>query len=71
MKNDETNVTISYKADCIFQKASINTTTGKASISDASVSDIKKQTSLLIYGDFEDTHRLTAEKVIIVYYEYE
>lgn len=68
-ENDETNVTISYKTDCIFQKANISITTGKASISDAFVSDIKKQTSLLIYGDFEDTYHLTAEKVIIVYFE--
>ena len=68
-ENDETNVNISYKTDCIFQKANINITTGKASISDASISDIKKQTSLLIYGDFEDTHNLTATKIIIVRYE--
>lgn len=68
-ENDETNVNISYKTDCIFQKANINITTGKASISDASVSDIKKQTSLLIYGDFEDTQNLTAIKIIIVRYE--
>ena len=47
----------------------INITTGKATISDASVSDIKKQTSLLIYGDFEDTHNLTATKIVIVRYE--
>lgn len=68
-ENDETNVNISYKTDCIFQKANINITTGKATISDASVSDIKKQTSLLIYGDFEDTHNLTATKIVIVCYE--
>lgn len=68
-ENDETNVNISYKTDCIFQKASINITTGKAAISDASASDIKKQTSLLIYGDFEDTHNLTATKIVIVRYE--
>lgn len=68
-EKDETNVNISYKTDCIFQKANINITTGKASISDVSVSDIKKQTSLLIYGDFEDTHNLTATKIIIVRFE--
>lgn len=68
-ENDETNVTVSYQADCIFQIANISIITGKASISDTSVSDIKKQTSLLIYGDFEDTYHLTAEKIIIVRYE--
>lgn len=68
-ESEETNVSISYKTDCIFQTATINITTGKASISDASVSDIKKQTSLLIYGDLEDTHNLTATKIIIVRYE--
>lgn len=68
-ESDETNVTVSYQADCIFQIANISITTGKASISDASVSDIKKQTFLLIYGDFEDTYHLTAEKIIIARYE--
>ncbi len=68
-ENEETNVNISYKTDCIFQKADINITTGKTGINDASISDIKKQTSLLIYGDFEDTHHLTAEKIVIVRYK--
>lgn len=68
-EDDATNVAVSYKEDCIFQIADINITTGKAAISDASVSDIKKQASLLIYGAFEGTRHLTAEKIIITRYE--
>lgn len=68
-ESEETNVNISYKSGCIFQIAIIDLTTGKAEICEASVSDIKKQTSLLIYGDFEDPHNLAAAKIIIVRYE--
>ena len=55
--------------DCIFQTAVMDLTTGTANISKAAVSDIKKQTSLLIYGSSEDTHNFSASKVIIVRYE--
>lgn len=67
--NTENNIAISYESDCVFQEAIINQRTGKARISDASVSDVKEQTSLLIYGNFEDTYHLTAEKIIIVDFE--
>ena len=68
-EKEETNVTISYEPDCIFQTAVMDLTTGTANISKAAVSDIKKQTSLLIYGSSEDTHNFSASKVIIVRYE--
>ena len=68
-EKEETNVTISYEPNCIFQTAVMNIATGKANISKAAVSDIKKQTSLLIYGSSEDAHNFSASKVIIVRYE--
>lgn len=68
-ENADTTVNIKYQTNCTFQRAVINRTTENAAISAASVSDIKKQTSLIIYGDFEDTHNLTAAKVIVVRYE--
>lgn len=68
-ENADTTVNIQYQTNCVFQTAIINRTTEIATISDASISDIKKQTSLIIYGDFEGTHDLTATKVIIARYE--
>ena len=64
-------VTIKYGDNCTFQRAVINITTGKADVSEAAISDIKKKTSLLLYGNFDDTENFTATKVVIVQYEYE
>lgn len=67
--SSDTNITVNYDSGCIFQIAIINPLTGEADISDATVSDIKKQTSLIIYGDYQDTDTLNATKVIIARYE--
>lgn len=64
-------VTIKYGENCTFQRAVISITTGKADVSEAAISDIKKKTSLLLYGNFDDTENFTATKVVIVQYEYE
>lgn len=68
-EDPETNVNVTYKEGCIFQIAKINISTGNLQIREASISDIKKQTSLSIFGDFQDEHNLTADKVIIIRYE--
>lgn len=68
-ENADTTVTVQYQENCIFQLAFINSTTGKAELRNAAISDIKKQTNLIIYGDFENTHTITAAKVIIARYE--
>lgn len=68
-ENPDTTVNVKYQTNCEFQIAYINSSTGKATISSASITDIKKQTSLIIYGTFEDTHNLTATRVIIARYE--
>lgn len=68
-ENTDNNVTVHYQDDCIFQIAQISQATGKASISDADISDIKKQTSLILYGEWSDTYNLNATRVIIARYE--
>ena len=64
-------VTIKYGDNCIFQRAVMSIGTGKATVSEASKTDIKKKTSLLLYGNFDDTENFTATKVMIVQYEHE
>lgn len=64
-----TTVNIQYDPNCVFQIAVINRITEKAAISEASIYDIKKQSNLIIYGDFQDKHNLTATRVIITRYE--
>ncbi len=63
-------VTIRYGDNCTFHKAVMDITTGKAAVSEAAISDIKKKTSLVLYGNFDDTENFTASKVVIAQYEY-
>lgn len=64
-------VTIKYGENCIFQRAVMSIATGKATVSEVAKTDIKKKTSLLLYGNFDDTENFTTTKVVIVQYEYE
>ena len=68
-ENEEDNVNIYYSDNCQFQLAKIDIATGKADISDVDISNIKKQTSLIIYGKWKDNHNIEATKVIITRYE--
>lgn len=70
-ENSDNNVTIHYQNDCVFQIAKISISSGTATFSEADISDIKKQTSLIIYGDWSDKHNLNATKVFIARYEQE
>lgn len=63
-------VTIKYGDNCIFQRAVMSIATGKATVCEAAKADIKKKTSLLLYGNFDDTENFTAAKIVIVQYEY-
>ncbi len=67
-ESEETNVVITYQEDCVVQIATIDTSTGMAELEQASVSDIKKQASVLIYGSFEDAHHVSATKIIICHF---
>ncbi len=64
-ESEDTNVEVTYQEGCVVQIATIYTSTGIAELEQTSVADIKKQSSVIIYGSFEDTHHVTATKVII------
>lgn len=70
-ENSDNNVTVHYQNDCVFQIAKISISSETATFSEADISDIKKQTSLIIYGDWSDKHNLNATKVFIARYEQE
>lgn len=63
-------INIKYGDNCIFQRAVMSIATGKTTVSEAAKADIKKKTSLLLYGSFDDTENFTATKAVIVQYEY-
>ena len=64
-ESEDTNVVVTYEEGCVVQIATIYTSTGEAELEQANISDIKKQASVIIYGSFEDTHHVTATKIII------
>ena len=64
-ESEDTNVVVTYQEGCVVQIATIYTSTGIAELEQASISDIKKQTSVIVYGSFEDTHHVSANKIII------
>ena len=68
-ENEGAKVTVKYGDHCIFQRAVISIAIGEATVNDAAKEDIKKKTSLLLYGNFDNTENFTAEKVIITQYE--
>lgn len=67
--SSDTNVTVHYQSGCVFKIANISISSGTATFTEADISDIKKQTSLIIYGDWSDKHNLNATQVIIARYE--
>lgn len=58
-------ITISYEKDCVFQIAYVNTKTGAVRYDPANMTDIKKNTSLIIYGEYDNDHILHATRVYI------
>lgn len=63
------NISIVYGEACSFQKASLNTGTGKASYSDATRDDLKSQSSVAVYGKQQPSGEFLAERVFLITYE--
>ena len=69
-ENEDTSVTVNYNSDCTFVIATLNGETNSiTNTTDGSASDVKKQSQIFVYGDYEDTYTLNADKVIIARYE--
>lgn len=68
-ENLDAAVTVHYQSGCIFKIANINIKTGIVNYSDADISDIKKQTGLIIYGDWSNKNNINATAVYIARYE--
>lgn len=64
-EDEADSVNVQYQDDCVFQIAEVDVASGSADIREASAADIKKQTNLVLFGDYTDTNSLTASKVII------
>ena len=51
--------------DCTFQIANINSSTGAVELEAATASDVKKSTSVYVYGETQDDGEIHATKVLI------
>lgn len=64
-EDQQEQITVSYAEGCTFQIAYANLQTGKITCEDASVDDIKKQTELVICGEYDSDNTLLANRVFI------
>lgn len=63
---DETEkITIQYQEGCEVQIAVSDASTGETAFRPASLSDIKKQTSILVFGENQDSGTIKATKIVI------
>lgn len=67
-ESEETNISISYQENCEVWIATIQISSGVAKMERASVLDIKKQSSVIVYGSFEDECHIAAERIIICHH---
>lgn len=60
---------VSYGEDCVFQIANIDTSTQAVDLEDASSSDVKKSTSVAVYGEAQENGEIHAAKVLITRFQ--
>lgn len=65
MESKDNAVSVTYNPDCEFVIATINTQSGVTDIEAGTISDVKKQSSVYLYGEFPDTGHFNATKVVI------
>lgn len=69
-KNNDNTVTVNYNSDCEFVIAALSGETNSiTSMTNGSVSDVKRQSLIFVYGDYTDTCTLNADKIIIARFE--
>lgn len=61
--------TVSYGEDCVFQIANIDINTQAVNLEDASSSDVKKSTSVAVYGETQENGEIHAAKVLITRFQ--
>lgn len=66
----DASVTVQYTENTVFQRATVSTVTGSVSgLTDGDRSEIKKESQVLVYGAYEGSGVLKAEKVIRLVWE--
>ncbi|HBF8724175.1 TPA: chitinase, partial [Clostridioides difficile] len=55
--------------DCEFVVATLNKQSGVTNVTTGSISDVKKQSEVYLYGEFADTNHFNATKVVVARWE--
>lgn len=70
MENKDNAVTVTYNPDCEFVIATVSAQSGGVTnVTTGSISDVKKQSNIYLYGEFSDTLHFNATKVVILRWE--
>ena len=69
MENKDNAVSVTYNPDCEFVIATVNAQSGVRNVTTGSISDVKKQSNVYLYGKFADTSHFNATKVVIARWE--
>ncbi len=62
---EDTFVSVVYNSDCTFQIANLSLQTSAATYEPANVEDVKKQTSLILCGEYDENEVFHASRVFI------
>ena len=68
-ENAENLLTVNYLENCTFQLARISQSTGALTLETASAADIKKETSVAVYGETDESGAILAEQIFLIRYE--
>lgn len=69
MESSMESTNVSYGEDCVFQIAKIDASTNAVDLEEASSSDVKKSTSVYVYGETLENGEIHAENVLIIRFE--
>ena len=68
-ENAENLLTVNYLENCTFQLARISQSTGALTLETASAADIKKETSVAVHGETDESGAILAEQIFLIRYE--
>lgn len=64
-EDQDESISVLYSQDCVFQIAYVNIQTGEVTYENATLGDVKKQTRIVICGEYDDSNVIHATHVFI------
>lgn len=61
-------ITVRYEESCQFQIAEINASTGAAQFVESNAAEVKKQTSIAVFGEKQESGEILATRILITRY---